>query len=446
MAERTGFPDGFLWGAATSAYQIEGSPLADGAGPNIWHRFVRLKGTIETGDTGDVACDHYRRWADDVELMRELGLNAYRFSIAWARVLPDGRGALNHKGLDFYARLVDRLLERGITPAPTLYHWDLPAALDDRGGWTHPDVASWFQDYARAVFERLGDRVPMWATLNEPILVSHAGYVKGVHAPGHRSVVEAAAVARHLLLAHGAAVEAFRGTAKGKIGIVLNLEPRAPASATAEDAAAAQRADVYYNRQYIHPLFTGAWPEGLREMLGPACRDFSPAERARVSQPLDWLGVNYYSRRLTSQGADPPPHADDAPAQLPATDLGWEIYPRGLTEMLVTVTERYGRIPICVTENGSVFDDPEPDAAGTVADPKRIAYLRHHLRAAREAIDRGVDLRGYFAWSLMDNFEWQHGYSKRFGLIYVDYVTQKRTIKESGRSYSQMIARRGSSL
>jgi len=447
MSTSSRFPDGFLWGAATSAYQIEGSPLADGAGPNIWHRFSRVRGAIENGDTGDVACDHYRRWAEDVGLMRELGLTAYRFSIAWARVMPEGRGAVNSKGLDFYARLVDRLLEFGIQPAPTLYHWDLPAALDDRGGWTNPDVASWFQDYAHAVFERLADRVPMWATLNEPILISDAGYLKGIHAPGHRSVAEAAAVARHLLLAHGAAVEAFRGIAKRKIGLVVNLEPREPASPAAEDAEAARRADIYFNQQYIHPVFTGRWPEGLSEILGEACRDFTSAERERVSQPLDWIGVNYYSRRVTSRGPDAPLHAQDVPASgVAATDLGWEIYPQGLTDTLVMVTERYGKVPLYVTENGAAFDDPEPSRVGLIEDPRRAAYLRDHLRAAHRAIERGVDLRGYFAWSLLDNFEWQNGYSKRFGLIGVDYATQKRTMKQSGRFYREVIQTQGASL
>lgn len=447
MSDLTRFPEGFLWGAATSAYQIEGSPLAEGAGPSNWHRFSHLEGTIENGDTGDVACDHYRRFADDVDLMRELNLGAYRFSIAWARVLPEGRGAVNPRGLDFYARLIDRLLERDIAPAPTLYHWDLPAALEDRGGWANPDSPSWFQDYAQVVFERLADRVPMWATLNEPILVSHAGHVLGIHPPGHRSVSEAAAVARHLLLAHGAAVEAYRGTAKGNIGIVLNLEPRVPASGSAEDAEATRRADIYYNQQYLHTVFTGQWPEGLAEILGKACRELTPRESAQVSQPLDWLGVNYYSRRPTAYGADPPLHADDVAFDgVPATDLGWEIHPPGLTEILVRVSETYAKLPLYITENGAAYVDPDPDPAGSVPDARRVAYLRMHLAAAREAIERGVDLRGYFVWSLLDNFEWQRGYSQRFGIVRVDYATQARTIKESGRFYRDVIAANGVSL
>jgi beta-glucosidase len=443
MSDSARFPEGFLWGAATSAYQIEGSPLADGAGPNIWHRFTRVKGAIRDGDTGDVACDHYRRWADDVALMRTLGLGAYRFSIAWARVFPEGRGAVNTKGLDFYARLIDALLEAGIVPAPTLYHWDLPAALDDRGGWTNPDSPSWFQDYARLVFERLGDRVPMFATFNEPILISDAGYVLGIHAPGHRSVAEAAAVARHLMLAHGAAVEAFRGTSRGRIGIVLNLEPRVPASSSREDAEATRKADVYYNQQYLHAVFTGRWPEGLADILGDAFRELTPSESARVSQPIDWLGVNYYSRRLTSAARRPPIDALDAPPQLAATDLGWEIYPQGLADTLVMVTERYGKVPLYVTENGAAYDDADPGPAGEVDDPGRVSYLREHVRAARAAINRGADLRGYFAWSLMDNFEWQQGYSKRFGIVRVDYTTQTRTLKRSARVYRDIMFSNG---
>jgi len=441
------FPEGFLWGAATSAYQIEGAPLADGAGPSNWHRFSHLEGAIENGDTGDVACDHYHRYAEDVERMRQLGLGAYRFSIAWARVMPEGRGAVNSKGLDFYARLVDRLLENDIVPAPTLYHWDLPAALEDRGGWVNPDSPGWFQDYARVVFDRLGDRVPMWATLNEPILVSHAGYVLGIHPPGHRSAAEAAAVARHLLLAHGAAVEAYRGTAKHAIGLVLNLEPRVPASDSARDAEATRRADIYYNQQYLDTVITGQWPAGLAEILGPACRELTSGESARVAQPLDWLGVNYYSRRPTVHGADPPLHADDVAIEgAPSTDLGWEIHPSGLTQILVRVAERTGKLPLYVTENGAAYIDPDPDPSGVVDDARRAEYLRQHLAACREAIDRGVDLRGYFVWSLLDNFEWQRGYSQRFGIIHVDYATQKRTIKQSGYFYRDAIAANGVTL
>jgi beta-glucosidase len=439
------FPDGFLWGAATSAYQIEGSPLADGAGPSNWHRFCRLRGAIMNGDTGDVACDHYRRFGEDVGLMRELGLPAYRFSVSWSRVLPEGRGRPNMKGLDFYARLVDLLLDSGIQPFATLYHWDLPAALDDRGGWTNRDSVEWFADYARLLFDRLADRVPMWSTLNEPFMISHAGYVDGSHAPGHHSVAEAAAVARHLLLAHGAAVRVFRGIARGSIGLVVNLEPKHPASDAAADVAAAQRADAYMNLQYLDPVLLRRWPDELEAILGPASRAPSDAERAQIAEPIDFVGVNYYSRGITRHDpSDVPAMAPRVPADgRPMTSTGWEVYPEGLTETLLRVTERYGKVPIYVTENGAAYDDPAPEIDGVVEDPRRVAYLRDHLAATQAAIEQGADVRGYFVWSLLDNFEWQNGYSKRFGIVRVDYASQKRTLKRSALFYRDVIASHG---
>jgi beta-glucosidase len=442
------FPDGFLWGAATSAYQIEGSPLADGAGPSTWHRFCRLRGAIMNGDTGDTACDHYRRFGEDVGLMRELGLSSYRFSVSWSRVLPEGRGRPNMKGFDFYARLVDLLLEAGIQPFVTLYHWDFPAALDDRGGWTNRDSVEWFADYARLLFERLADRVTMWSTLNEPFMISHAGYVEGVHAPGHRSLAEAAAVARHLLLAHGAAVRVYRGIARGSIGLVVNLEPKHPASDAAADVAAAQRADAYMNLQYLDPVLLRRWPDELEAFLGPASRAPSPAERAQIAEPIDFVGINYYSRGLTRHDPDAvPTQASSVPPRDDAvTAMGWEVYPEGLTETLLRVTERYGKVPLYVTENGAAFDDPKPGPDGVVDDPRRIAYLSDHLAATAEAIARGADVRGYFAWSLLDNFEWQHGYAKRFGLIRVDFASQQRTLKRSALFYRDVIASHGLTL
>jgi beta-glucosidase len=442
------FPEGFLWGAATSAYQIEGSPLADGGGENIWHRFCRVPGAIANGDTGDVACDHYRRWAADVALMRELALGAYRFSIAWARVMPRGRGPVSSKGLDFYSRLVDALLEAGIAPMATLYHWDLPAALDDRGGWTNPDVAGWFADYAEVVFRKLADRVPMWATLNEPILVSDSGYLRGTHAPGHRSAAEAAATARHLLLAHGAAVRAYRALARQRIGLVVNLEPWQPATTDAADVAAAGRADAYMNLQYLDPVLLGRWPDGLAELYGGSFREFEQAEWGLVREPLDWIGVNYYSRRVTRSvpGAPPLPMESVQVAGAPTTALGWEVYPQGLTEMLVRVTERYGKLPLYVTENGAVYHDPRPGPDGVVDDPLRVDYLRRHLQAAGDAIAKGVDLRGYFAWSLLDNFEWQQGYRPRFGLVRVDYGTQERSLKRSATFYREVMRTNGEAV
>jgi beta-glucosidase len=299
MSQLMRFPAGFLWGASTSAYQIEGSPLADGAGPSIWHRFSHTPGRTANGETGDIACDHYNRYASDVDLMHSLGLNAYRFSIAWARIFPEGKGAVNQRGLDFYDRLIDRLLERGITPSVTLFHWDLPAALDDRGGWLNPDIASWFADYATAVFRAFDDRVPMWATLNEPWVVTDGGYLHGPLAPGHRSLFEAPIAAHHLLRSHGSAVQAYRAEGRNQIGLVVNLEPKYPASSTPEDLAATARADAYMNRQFLDPVFLGSYPDELREIFGEAWPEFPGADMDLIRQPIDFLGINYYFRSVT---------------------------------------------------------------------------------------------------------------------------------------------------
>ncbi|MGH7563254.1 MAG: GH1 family beta-glucosidase [Gemmatimonadota bacterium] len=448
MNDSIRFPEGFLWGAATSAYQIEGSPLADGSGPSIWHRFSHTPGLVANGDTGDVACDHYRRWRDDVALMRELGLNAYRFSIAWGRILPEGTGRVNSAGVDFYSRLVDALLEAGIRPSATLYHWDLPAALDDRGGWLNRDIAGWFAEYAAAVFRALDDRVELWATLNEPWVVVDGGYLHGKLAPGHHSLFEAPRAAHHLLLAHGAAVEAYRAEGRHQIGIVVNLEPKHAASDDEGDRAARDRADAYMNHWYLDPVLLGRYPDAMPELFGPGWPDFPADDLQRIKQPLDFVGVNYYTRSIVC----------DAPVALPPqagrvivpdrthTMTGWEMYPEGLTETLVAVRDRYGDIPLYVTENGAAFYDPPVLDGDRLSDPLRVAYLRDHLLAARRAIEAGVDLRGYFAWSLLDNFEWAHGFSMRFGLVHVDYGTQKRTPKESARFYSEVIGTNGGAL
>jgi beta-glucosidase len=437
-----------LWGAATSAYQIEGSPLADGAGPSIWHRFSHTAGRTANGETGDIACDHYRRYAEDVALMRELGLNAYRFSIAWSRVMPEGRGRVNSKGLGFYDRLVDALLAAGIQPNVTLYHWDLPAALDDRGGWLSPEIPLWFAEYARTVFEKLDDRVRMWATLNEPWVVTDGGYLHGALAPGHRNRYEAPIATHHLLRAHAAAVEVYRAIGKHEIGIVVNLEPKYPASESDDDLAATRRADAYMNRQYLDPLLLGGYPDELRDIFGDAWPEYSAAELEYLRQPVDFVGVNYYTRSVTR----------DDPSALPVraarveqprhayTETSWEVYPEGLTDTLKWVTDRYGRIPLYVTENGAAFYDPPQPIDGQVDDPLRVAYYRSHLRAAYTALCQGVDLRGYYAWSLLDNYEWSLGYSKRFGIVHVDYMTQKRTPKASARFYSEVIKTHGAVL
>ncbi len=447
--ERDGpFPQRFLWGAATSAYQVEGSPLADGAGPSIWHRFAHTPGTIRGGDTGDVACDQYRRFREDVALMRELGLTAYRFSVAWGRVLPAGTGAVNSRGLDHYERLVDELLASGIEPMATLYHWDLPAALDDRGGWLDPDVAQWFADYSRAVFRRLGDRVPLWATLNEPWVVADGGYLHGVLAPGHRSAYEAARASHNLLRAHAASVAAYRAEGRHQIGLVVNLEPKHPGSPGAEDRAAAQRADAYMNRQYLDAALLGRYPEELQEVFGEAWPGWSPEEITALRTPIDFLGVNYYTRSVTR--ADPAswPLRASAVRQEAATytETGWEVYPQGLEETLSWVKQRYGGVPLYVTENGAAFPDPAQAPAGRLDDPLRVDDLREHLRSLGRALAAGCDVRGYFVWSLLDNLEWAHGFSKRFGIVHVDFASQRRTPKASARFYSGVIASNGRAL
>ena len=442
------FPDGFLWGAATSAYQIEGSPLADGAGQSIWHRFSHSTGRTANGETGNVACDHYRRYADDVALMREIGLNAYRFSISWSRILPEGRGKVNARGLAFYDSLVDTLLRAGIEPNVTLYHWDLPAALDDRGGWLNPDIAHWFGEYARVVFEKLDDRVPMWTTLNEPWVVADGGYLQGALAPGHRNLYEAPIATHNLLRAHATAVERYRSVGKHNIGIVVNLEPKYAASKSEEDQAATRRADAYMNRQYLDPLLLGGYPNELREIFGEAWPDHPQSELDQLEQPIDFLGVNYYTRSVTRN--DPavwPVRASSVVQPRHAyTETGWEVYAEGLTDTLEWVTERYGRIPLYVTENGAAFYDPPQAIDGGIQDPLRVAYYRSHLRAAHAALCQGVDLRGYYAWSLLDNYEWSLGFSKRFGIVHVDYATQQRTPKSSARFYSEVIRSHGAVL
>ena len=448
MNRKFKFPERFLWGAATSAYQIEGAPLDDGAGPSIWQRFSHTPGQTMNGDTGDVATDHYHRVADDVRLMQELGLGAYRFSIAWGRILPEGTGHVNPAGVAFYDRLVEALLEHGITPMATLYHWDLPAALDDRGGWLNRDVAAWFADYATIVFRALGDRVPLWVTLNEPWVVMHCGYAQGVHAPGHRNLYEAPIVTHNLLRAHGAAVQAYRAEGAMQIGLVVNLEPKYPASDHPEDVAASQRADAYMNRHYLDPVFLGHYPEELAEMYGPAWPNFPESDWAVIREPFDFLGVNYYARRVTRPSlTDWPARAESVPQpQHTHTDMNWEVFPAALTRALVWVKERYGDRPLYITENGAAFYDPPHAIDGRVDDPLRVSYFRDHLRAAHDAIEQGVSLRGYFAWSLLDNFEWNYGYGKRFGIVHVNFETLARTPKASAHFYAEVIRTHGATL
>ena len=447
MAAGIPFPKDFLWGAATSAYQIEGSPLADGAGPSIWHRFSHSAGKVANGDTGDVACDHYHRWADDVALMADLGLGAYRLSVAWGRVMPEGRGPVNRNGLAFYERLVDELLSRGIVPMVTLYHWDLPAALDDHGGWLNRDSAGWFADYAEAVYRALADRVQLWVTINEPWVVAAGGYLQGDHAPGHRSISETPLVAHNLLRAHASAVEAYRAWGRHQIGIAVNLEPQHGLSDSSADTAAAERRDAFVNRWFLDPLLLGRYPPELKDVFGDAWPRFPEEDLERIHGKPDFLGVNYYSRALVREdpAALPLRASPSGPGQRAQTAMGWEVYPQGLSEVLLWIKERYANPPVYVTENGAAFDDPLP-AGGEVQDTLRVDYLRRHLLAAAKARGEGADLRGYFAWSLLDNFEWAHGYAKRFGLVHVDFPTQRRTAKTSARYYAEVIQSRGAVL
>jgi beta-glucosidase len=447
-AESGRFPTGFLWGAATSAYQIEGAPLADGAGPSIWHRFVHTPGLTASGDTGDVACDHYHRYPEDVALMRDIGLNAYRFSISWSRVFAAGTGAVNPRGLAFYDRLIDTLLENTIQPLITLYHWDLPAALDDRGGWLNPDIANWFADYATSLYRAFDDRVPMWVTLNEPWVVVDGGYLRGALAPGHRNLFEAPLASHNLLRAHGTAVQAYRATGRNRIGLVVNLEPKYPASASPEDLAAVRRADAYMNRQYLDPVFRGSYPDEMREIFGKAWLDFPPSDLALIRQSIDFLGVNYYLRGVTKHDPEAKPvcASNVKQPQHVYTETGWEVYAPALTRVLLWIKERYGDIPLYITENGAAFYDPPSPIDGRVDDPLRVSYYRDHLRAAHDAMRQGVDLRGYFAWSFLDNLEWSLGYEKRFGIVHVDYRTLARTPKSSAHFYADVIRTDGAAL
>ncbi|MEW2378453.1 GH1 family beta-glucosidase [Micromonospora sp. NPDC047812] len=433
------FPPGFGWGAATSAYQIEGAAKEDGRGESIWDTFSRTPGRTRNGDTGDVAADHYHRYAEDLDLMRDIGLDSYRFSISWPRVQADGTGAPNQRGLDFYRRLVDGLHERGIAPMATLFHWDLPQALQDAGGWESRDVAHRFADYAEIVFRALGDRVPVWLTVNEPKTVVQNGYLEGHHAPGRQDPAAAYLVAHHLQLAHGLAVAAHRATGSGRIGPALNLHPCYPADDSPEAARAARLYDGYENRLYLDPILTGRYPQDVLDDLGPdsrLVRGIRDGDLATISAPVDLLAVQYYTPYyVTGDGA--------TTGRWPTSQASWQqIHPDGMYDILTRVTRDYGPIPLTVTENGLPTPDVL-DADGAVDDAGRVTFLRDHLAAVHRAMAAGVPLESYHVWSLLDNFEWDAGYDERWGLVYVDYQTQRRVLKRSAHWYRQVIAANG---
>ncbi|KSU70265.1 GH1 family beta-glucosidase [Rhodococcus qingshengii] len=446
------FPSSFVWGTATAAYQIEGAVAEDGRGPSIWDEFCDRPGVVVGGDTGTVAADHYHRWESDIELMNQLGLDAYRLSLSWSRILPTGSGAVNAKGLDFYDRLIDRLCSAGITAAVTLFHWDLPLALQEQGGWMNRDTSYRLGEYAQVVGERLSDRVGMWMPLNEPVVHTLYGHALGVHAPGLALGFEAFQAAHHQLLGHGLAVEALRATGCTNIGIASNHAPVRAASDSPEDVMAADIYDHVVNWMFADPVLVGKYPadEFAQLLSGPVDEDLKI-----IGAPLDWYGINYYEPTMIAapvegQGTegvlevDLPPGLPFAPVAItgyPTTDFGWPIVPEGLGEILRTFHARFGDAlpPIYITESGCSFHDA-PDAAGVVDDEARIDYHDAHLRALRSAMDDGVDVRGYFVWSFLDNFEWAAGYKERFGLVHVDFDTQKRTPKTSFEWYRALIA------
>jgi beta-glucosidase len=440
------FPEGFVWGAATAAYQIEGAARDDGRGPSIWDTFSRTPGKVHAGHTVDVACDHYHRYPEDVRIMGDLGLHAYRFSISWPRIQPDGAGPANPRGLDFYDRLVDELQGGGITPIVTLYHWDLPQTLEDRGGWTNRETAERFAEYAAIVYSRLGDRVETWTTLNEPWCSAFLGYASGIHAPGRTEPEVSFAAAHHLLLGHGLAVQALRAAGASQIGITLNLAP-----VISDDAEAASIVDGLQNRIFLDPVLRGEYPADVVERAG-RFTDWSfvkDGDLEIISQPIDLLGVNYYNpQTVTGRAGEPAnpvyPGSEGIAfpgADAPKTAMGWPVQPFGLTDLLVRLSHDYPGTPLIITENGAAFDDVVED--GQVHDVGRLSYLDGHLRAAHAAIEAGVDLRGYLVWSLLDNFEWAEGYRKRFGVVHVDYNTQRRTPKDSALWYREVVRRNG---
>jgi beta-glucosidase len=431
----------FTWGVSTSAYQIEGAANEGGRGASIWDTFSRIPGAVANADNGDVACDHYHRYEEDLDLMKWLGVDAYHFSIAWPRVIPTAKGALNKTGLDFYDRLIDGALERGITPWPTLYHWDLPQAAQDMGGWNNRDCAYWFAEYAHAMAEKFGDRVKNWMTINEPFCSAWLGHLMGVMAPGIKDLQTGINATHHLLLGHGLAVDALRQVSSDfKVGITLNFTPAIALGDSAEDLLAIQYADGFDNRWFADPVFKASYPKDIVEAFGKEV-PIQAGDMEIISRPVDFLGLNYYFRQTVKYDAQakPLPYKVINPSGVERTGMGWEVHAETFTKLLKHMHKEYGIKEFFITENGSAWDDVVVD--GKVNDPNRVSYLERHLDAMFKAKAEGVPISGYFAWSLIDNFEWAYGYEKRFGLIYVDYQTQKRIPKSSAHYYKERIAR-----
>jgi len=435
------FPENFVWGAATASYQIEGAWNENGKGESIWDRFSHTPGKVENGDTGDVACDHYHRWREDIILMKEIGLKAYRFSISWPRILPSGRGEVNQAGIDFYNQLVDALLEAGIEPFVTLYHWDLPQALQDERGWPKRKIVDAFVEYADLVSRVLGDRVKNWITLNEPWVSAFVGHEEGRHAPGIKDVHTAVAAAHHLLLSHGLAVPIIReNSSDANVGITLNLSPHEPASPSISDRKAAIWGDGYLNRFFLDPLVGRGYPQDMVNSFGSAMEFVQPGDLDTIAVPIDFLGVNYYTRKIARSEAVS--EEENEPCTVfrgdEITEMDWEVYPEGLYNLLGRMYFDYNFPAVYITENGAAFKDQVVN--GEVDDPQRLSYIKRHLKQVHRAFGIGVPIKGYFTWSLIDNFEWALGYSKRFGLIYVDYETQQRIPKSSAKWYAQVIS------
>ncbi len=440
------FPKDFVWGAATAAFQIEGASSEDGRGESIWDRFCRVPGKVANGDTGDVACNHYHLYQQDVQLLKDLNIESYRFSISWPRIFPTESMTPNQQGIDFYKALVNTLIEQGITPMATLYHWDLPQWLENKGGWTNRDTVHYFKQFSETMFRELGDTVKNWITHNEPWVVSYLGYGNGVHAPGHQDLESFLKASHHVLLSHGEAVKLFRemGPKDGKVGITLNMAPAYPQDESAESKLAANTWDGFLNRWFADPVFKGAYPKDMLDIYGEIT-SFSfiqDGDLDVISQPTDYLGINYYSittAKQSTEGEFSFLKVEPVTTGKPQTGMGWEIEPKGLTDLLIRLHQDYNGIPIYITENGAAFDDTiEED--GEIHDDLRLNYIKNHLEASLDAIENGVNLKGYYVWSFLDNFEWAFGYDKRFGVVYVDYETQKRTPKKSALWYRDNIS------